>query len=216
MFLRFDLTLVRKIGKKTSKNWKFSKNKNYRKLKFFENWKLSKLGVVHMFYSQIGGAENVSGIIFSIWPNPGSKNREKKFKNCHFSKILFFFKINACIWPFAFAPSSLEAIWLCQGLVVVNRIYCTVKFTVYGTNCLQTASFQGNCKFCGEYSFFETPHHLYNSKKCNFCIFCLTFLKNFVHDSDIIFFWTEYLVLLLHGPGCLGFLKTRTRTRNEK
>ena len=58
----------------------------------FENWKLSKLGVVHMFYGQIGGVENVSGIIFSIWPNPGSKNREKKFKNCHFSKIQFFFK----------------------------------------------------------------------------------------------------------------------------
>ena len=44
----------------------------------------------------------------------------KKSKIVIFRKLIFF-KIKACIWSFAFAPSPLEAIWLCQGLVMWRR-----------------------------------------------------------------------------------------------
>ena len=54
---------------------------------------------MHIFYGQIRVADNDSGLIFWIWPKPGSKIR--KHQDFQFSKILkwLIFWLNQRIWP---------------------------------------------------------------------------------------------------------------------
>ena len=114
-----------KNRKKPSKIWNFSKIDFFLKIDNFWKLKIFKPGRgAHVLWSNWVCWQSFR-VSFS-WFDPTGLVRkfEKKisnkmsiFENLYI--ILIFFCLNKRIWPFAFTPFPLEAIWLCQGLVYI-------------------------------------------------------------------------------------------------